>query len=278
MAAGLTGKGRDNDIAVLQLAAMGRACVRLRPLLEDLQKPADGDDSEDADDLVEYAMTERRLSPVSEYLRMCAEQAGGLMDHRPLVEEGWVEPDLSRTRARAALLPVGMTVVGEPVEADDFAELNQLLDVPTARLANVAVPNPVDNDDDDDGFQEVTLRVASLVREADEWLERASNDQLIQGVQAADKMMTALECLGLKWGGYEDRWRWVGRLAPTAPRVMTALAAVMENEYLPMAVGRSAPRDEIALVGAILQGRPSMALLEGVKTSEDEALPEIDQH
>jgi hypothetical protein len=171
-----------------------------------------------------------------------------------------------------------MTVVGEPVEADDFAELNRLLDVPPARLANFAVPNPVDNDDDDDGFQEVTLRVASLVREADEWLERASNDQLIQGVQAADKMMTALECLGLKWGGYEDRWRWVGRLAPTAPRVMTALAAVMENEYLPMAVGRSAPRDEIALVGAILQGRPSMALLEGVKTSEDEALPEIDQH
>ena len=221
-------------------------------------------------------MTERHLSPVSEYLRMCAEQAGRLMDHRPLVDEGWVEPDLSRTRVGAALLPIGMTVVGEPIETEDFAELNQLLDVPTARLANVAVPSPGENDDP--GFQEVTLRVASLVRGADEWLESASNDQLIQGVQAADKMMTALECLGLKWGGYEDRWRWVGRLTPTAPRVMTALAAVMENEYLPMAVGRSAPRGEVALAGAILQGRPSMGLLERVKTSDDRVQPEIDHH
>ena len=246
----LMGTGRDGDVAVLKMAADGWPCIRLRQVLLGFQELGQGEvDSGDADELVEYAMTSPHLSQVAAYLRKMATLAELPAEYTG-PESIPREPDLPDIRARAAFLPFAMALHEGPVDGYDLAESDELLDVALSTMLDDDVPKL-----DEEGMAALaamTNAVSQRMREVPAWILDATTEDLVAGVQASQKVLEALGVMGLRFDGDEEHWRWIGRLAPTAAELVTSLANVMEQVYIPLVTGQPLPRGEQQFVSAIL--------------------------
>jgi hypothetical protein len=237
----LTGTGRNADVATIKMAALGFQCARLRETLLGLQDFDPSHAISDAEELVEAADAMPKAA-----LQRSAERLG--------VPEGFHdEPGLASARAGAAIWPLAMVAVGEPVEPHDFAELDELMNEPIARLSEVdASEVPTDLE----GAAALSRRIADVViGAAQRWFKEASDDELMKGVKAARRGVDALKILGVEFGGDEEEWLWVGRMAPISERMVASLARIYEAFYIPLAAGKDIALGERALVETLI-GKP----------------------
>jgi hypothetical protein len=237
----ITGTGRNADVATIKMAAQGYQCARLRETLWSLQDFDPSHAIGDADELVEVADPLLKAA-----LQRSAERLGAPPEYPD-------EPGLAAARADAAVLSVAMAAVGEQVGPHDFVDMDELMNEPVARLAEVE-PSEVPSDLDQTAA--LMQRIADVVfGSAQRWFDEADDDDLILGVKSARRGIDTLKILGLEFGGDEEEWLWVGRFAPTAERMITSLVRIYEAFYLPYAAGKTIAPGERALVET-LTGKP----------------------
>ncbi len=237
----LSGTGRDADVATIKMAAQGFHCARLRETLWGLQDFDPNHAISDANELVEVADPMLRA-----VLQRSAERLGAPPEYPD-------EPGLAAARAGAAVLAVAQVAVGDPVEPQDFEDLDQLLNEPVARLAEI---DPSEVPTDLEGAAALTRRIAEVViGSAQTWFDEASDNDLVVGVKSARRAVDTLKILGLEFGGDEQEWMTVGQVTPLAERMLTSLTRIYETFYLPYAAGKVIPAGERALVET-LTGKP----------------------
>ena len=246
----LTGPGRDGDVAVIKMAAAGFACRKLHSVIAELNRLGpDETDSSSADELVEYAMSAPHHSSVADSLRRWADEDGVPIEHQALEDMIPLEPDLSEVRARAALLPIAQAVVHESVEPEVLQEFDELLNQPLSRMAGEEVGF--------DGEMQKAMsilinRIAFQAETAINELDSLSSEELIRGVQAADHMLQAISINEISIAADEERWRWVGRLAPIAPLVLDPLRELLIRHYEPIFNEAEISDQERSFVEAIM--------------------------
>jgi hypothetical protein len=207
------GRGRDGDVAVLKLAAEGRPCLRLRDVLKTL----DAEDREPHDDADQLLRTVEAVGgPIWNMNVRAAADLGPPLDFDTRVgptEEP--EPVDAQFVARVAALPVVQALAGEALEDNDFDDLNRIGNIMIERLAREPVPDDLGLDLRHGSIMSCALAVLQGVPS---WLDEATMLDLAKGVQAARGLLDSFTAIDARaWDlPDEERWRWIGRLAPLA--------------------------------------------------------------
>jgi hypothetical protein len=246
------GPGHDPTVACLKLAAAGYPTANLRAVLRGLVKLDPGEeDTQDPEELVEGAMSNRQLMPITAEMRRRAHLLGPLPEHEALASD-IDEPGTPELLLRSAMLPVADAVTGQEVEPLDLIDLGHVIDAGTVR-AGVLTLDPEASGQID---LAILRRTAKITRGAEAWLETAGPAELARGVQAAKVLVEALALLGIRFSdlGDEDRWRTVGRLAPVAVPMLHSLLAV-SDVVLPLIPTNELSEMERAYIRAIGKGR-----------------------
>jgi hypothetical protein len=247
----LLGTGRNGDVAVLNMAADGYPCRRLRDVLTALANPG-GNEALGADDLVEHLMGDATVADFRELWTDQARSAGvpddltaaampeapltpseraGLGEDDPaahLVERAATaldEPGHAELVVRTAALPIADLVAGNRVEMFDTAELNRMGGWEQLGMPAMAF---------DEEAAQLDIGTLALVHEAarqhETWIASASPDELARGVAASRVMLDALAVMlpGANGWGDEHRWRRIGFFAPMAQPLLAVAIACLD--------------------------------------------------
>ena len=226
----LMGTGRDGDVAVIKMAVQGLADRRLRDVFAELQVLDPDEDTSGPDAVLSTITSSPMFAATRSTFVALAGEAGTPIeaDYQQVGEVGNVEPEqaLSEVRANAAMLEVLDAHFGHSTEREDLAEMSDLIDASATRLAGSDGGHNREFQTKDAAIVDYVVSASHAVID---WIENASPEELCQGAQASERLVDGLSFLGfLNFNGDEERWRWVGRLAPTASNMLELVLAMTE--------------------------------------------------
>ncbi|MDA8301912.1 MAG: hypothetical protein M0005_10300 [Actinomycetota bacterium] len=247
----LMGTGRDADVAVLRMAGEhGRACQRLREVLLGLMPPPGVVGELEGDGDAVLAAMPGAISEVS------GGKWGDLTDMSPLLARGatiaplsWdssifsgvplTGPEIRSGALNDARLRIAQAVAGEKATVNDNADLTELLSAGTEDTAGSQVTGTLFDADEMHNIVEYSAKLAR--GQARAWVREASTDELVQGVMASARgfvpMLEAAGGVDLSPMGTEERWHFIGMMAPGSYQLskqLAAFASVMKGEPVPM--------------------------------------------
>lgn len=222
----LTGRGHDDDVAVLRMAAEGLPAIRLRALLKTLAESPTANDPD--------AILQGTRSTFPDRWRSIVGIAGMAA---PLTEE--VAADLPSPEGQAEIVAGSAFLeVIDPMFGcngpEDEGDLGHILD----GVSGATLPPTVDD-------RTVIKAAIGLAAESSYWLDNATPLELAKGVQAGRIMVDAIGALsmgdsdvslGPAYLGEEESWRWAGRYAPVAVPLLHKIATIFEL-VVPLGVG-----------------------------------------
>jgi hypothetical protein len=235
----LLGTGREDDVAVLKLAADGYPCRRLRELLGHIASD-ERPDTADPQELVEHLMSDETVADLRRLIEAQARQVPVPKEWASLPESEMPDAERAELIGRTAALSIADLTVGDPDPYFvDLYELNE-------------AAAPTGEPFDDDAAQVTSALFSSirtLARTSPTWIENASPDELAGGVAAARALIESgvAAVAGLDAWGEEAKWRRIGLLASVAQPVLQTLLAVAGM----IPVGTALPPPVRAYLGAI---------------------------